>query len=75
VVITRKLKVVGQALDSIATRNDLKQFLNDDDNAQKFNGLVEDIHDALMDYQVCTPKPLTHIASNNVPDLTAAGSL
>jgi hypothetical protein len=72
VVIARKLKVVGQALDSITTQKDLVQFLNNTENAQKLNNLVEDIHDTLMGYQVCTPKLLTHITSDNAPDFITA---
>jgi hypothetical protein len=64
-VIVRKLKGVGQALDSITTQNNIMQFLNDSKNAQKLNSLVGDIHDTLMDYQVSAPKPLAHITSNN----------
>jgi hypothetical protein len=59
-VIIRKLKVIVQALDLITTQNNLTQFLNDTKNAQKLNGLVGDIYEALMDYQVCAPKPLTY---------------
>ena len=51
--ITRKLQEVGQALGSIMTQNDLVDFLNPE-NAERVGGLVEDIHYALMDYQVCT---------------------
>jgi hypothetical protein len=68
-VIIRKLKTVGHALDSITTRNNLAQFLNDTENAQKLNDLVGDIRDALMAYQVCIPKPLALIISDNgAPD-------
>ena len=70
--IARKLKEVGRALDSITTRWDLARFLNKTENAQKLNGLVEDIRDALMAYQVCTSKPHVHITSNNAPELIAA---
>jgi hypothetical protein len=66
------LKEIGQALDSITTQKDLAQFLNNTENAQKLNGLVGDIHDTLMDYQVLISEPLTLIASNNTPDLIAA---
>ena len=52
--ITRKLQEVGQALGSIMTQNDLVDFLNNPENAERVGGLVEDIHYALMDYQVCT---------------------
>jgi hypothetical protein len=72
VAIARKLKVVGQALDSITTQKDLVQFLNNTENAWKLNDLVEDVHDALKGYQVCTPKPLTHIISDNAPDFITA---
>ena len=71
-MVTRKLKVIDQALDSITTQNDLAKFLTNTENAQKLDGLVVDICDALMGYQVCTPKLLPLIASNNTPDLTTA---
>jgi hypothetical protein len=57
-VITRKLKVVGRALDSITTQNNLAQFLNDTENAQKLNSLVGDIRSAMVGYQVCIHEPL-----------------
>jgi hypothetical protein len=72
---TRKLEEVGQALDSIVTQKDLTQFLNGTGNAQKLNKLVEDICDALMEYQVCTPKSLALIISDTTPDLLTARSL
>jgi hypothetical protein len=59
-VIARKLREVGQALDSITTQKDLAQFLNNTRNAQRLNDLVEDIRDALIGYQVCTPSQTTH---------------
>jgi hypothetical protein len=71
-MVTRKLKVAGQALDSIIIKKDLAQFLNGIESGQKLNDLVEDIRDALMGYQVCTPKPLVLVASNNVPGLVTA---
>ena len=55
---------IGQAINSITTRNDLADFLNDPENAQIINILVEDIRYALMDYQVCTSEPVSLIASN-----------
>ena len=36
----------------IVIQNDLKDFLNDPRNMQRVGDLVEDIHYALMDYQV-----------------------
>ena len=74
-MIARKLKVAGQALDSIITRKDLVQFLNSTESGQKFNDLVEDICDALMGYQVCTPKLFALNTSNNISDLISARCL
>ena len=72
-VIARRLKEAGQALDSITTREDLAGLLNATGNAQKLNDLVEDLRDALMGYQVCTPEPLAPlIISNNALDLVTA---
>jgi len=39
-------------MDSMATQEDLALFLKNRGNAQKLNDLVQDIRDALMDYQV-----------------------
>jgi len=39
-------------MGSVATQEGLARFLGIPKNAQKVNGLVEDIRDALMDYQV-----------------------
>jgi len=36
----------------MATQEDLALFLRNPGNAQKLNGLVQDIRDALIDYQV-----------------------
>jgi hypothetical protein len=72
VVITRKLQEIGQILGSITNQNDLTQFLNNMENAQRLDSLVGDIRDALMGYQVCTPKPLLLITSNNATDLSTA---
>ena len=66
--ITRKLKEIGQALESVLAREDLSVTKN----AWELNGLVGDIHGAFMDYQVCTPKPLTLVTSKNAPDLITA---
>ena len=54
--VARKLEEVGQAVRSMTTRSDLADFLNSLENAQKFNGLVEDLRYALMDYHVCAPE-------------------
>lgn len=38
------------------TRGDPAYFLDSPENTWKLNDLVEGIRDALIDYQVCTPK-------------------
>jgi hypothetical protein len=52
--IGRKLEEVRKTLDSMGTQKDIVKFLNNSENAQRVNGLVEDIRDALVDYQVCS---------------------
>jgi hypothetical protein len=54
--IARKLEDVRQALDPMTTQKDIAQFLNNTENAQKLNDLVDDIREAVMDYQVRTPQ-------------------
>ena len=62
--IARKLERAHQALDLMATQKNIAQFLNNPDNAQKLNDLVDDIREAVMDYQVRTSEPLALITSN-----------
>ena len=73
--IARRLKEIGQALDSIVAQKDLVQSLSNTENAQKLNCLVEDIQGTLMGYQVRTPEPPGLIVPNNIPDLIAARDL
>jgi len=46
----------------MTNQKDVAQFLNNAENAQKLNDLVDDIHEAVMDYQVCTLKALALIS-------------
>jgi len=72
--IIRKLEGVRQALDPMATQNDIVQFLSNAENAQKLNDLVDDIREAVIDYQVRPFEPrLTLSLSNIHTDLLAAG--
>ena len=48
----------------MATQKIIVQFLNNANNAQRLNGLVNDIREALMDCQVRTFKGLALITSN-----------
>ena len=54
--VARKLEEIGQAMHPMTARSDLADFLDSPENAQKFNGLVEDIRHALIDYHVCAPE-------------------
>jgi hypothetical protein len=54
--ILRKLEDVSKALDQMTTQKDVAQFLSNTENAQKLNELVDDIREAMVAYQVCTPK-------------------
>ena len=51
--IARDLGDICQSLTLLTEQGKVVEFLTNTENAQKINGLVEDIHEALMDYQVC----------------------
>ena len=40
----------------MASQKNIVQFLNNTENAQRLNDLVDDIREAVMDYQVCASK-------------------
>jgi len=63
--VARKLEDVRQVLDLMTTQKDIAQFWSNTENAQKLNDLVDDIREAVMDYQVITPKGRAFIVSNN----------
>jgi len=58
-------------MDPMTTQKDLVLFLKKPENAQKLNGLVQDIRYALMDYQVCFPKRPTLVVTNVCADFGA----
>jgi len=62
-------------MESITAQEDLALFLKSPENAQKFNGLVEDVRDALIDYQVCFPKSLVLAVANICSDFVATRNL
>ena len=51
--IARKLEQIHKKLESLADQGTAKGFLNNSETAVKLEGLVEDIHDAIVEYQVC----------------------
>ena len=66
--MARKLEGIRQALDRMAAQKDIARFLNNTDNAQKLNNLVEDIREAVLDYQVRTSKGLSSSHLMSTPD-------
>jgi len=72
---TRKLKEIGQDMESMTNQNNLVDFLDDPGNAQWVNGLVEDIRYAMMDYQVCAFKVLLSSVLISVLDFITTGHL
>ena len=69
--VSRELEEIGRAMNSMTTEDDLADFLNNPENAQRLNGLVEDISYALMDYQVCVPKHSLLSGLTSASDFTA----
>ena len=51
--MTRKLENICQDLTRPAEQGEVVRFLANTENAQRINSLVEDICEAMMDYQVC----------------------
>ena len=51
--IDRELEVAYQSLTLPAEQGKVLEFLTNAENTQRINGLVDDIHRALMEYQVC----------------------
>ena len=49
----RKLEDIHQDLITLGSQGKAKGFFNNVKNADKLGGLVEDIRDAMVDYQVC----------------------
>ena len=52
-MIGRKLDNVLQELKVLEKQGKVEGFFTNVKNAEKLAGLVEDIRDAVMDYQVC----------------------
>ena len=50
--VSRELENICQSLTLPAEQGKVVEFLANTENAHKINGLVEDIHEVLMAYQV-----------------------
>ena len=57
----------------MTAQKDIAQFLNNTENAQKLNDLVDDIREAVMDYQVRTSEEPTLSLSNICTDFLTTG--
>ena len=53
--IGRKLKDIRQELILLGEQGKTKGFFNNVENTEKLGGLVEDLRDVMMDYQVRAP--------------------
>ena len=51
--ISRKLEDIHQSLTVPAEEGQAMEFLINAENVRKINDLVEDIREALLEYQVC----------------------
>ena len=60
-------------MGSMTAQEDLLDFLNDPENAQKLNFMVEDVRYALLDYQVCAPEDTLSPYLTLASDFVAAG--
>lgn len=57
--ITRKLEDIRQDLVPLEEQGNVEGFFNNVGNADKLGGLIEDIRNAIMEYQVCICEPTT----------------
>ena len=57
--MSRKLETVHQDLTRLAEQGNVEGFLKNVGNANKLGDLLEDVRDAMIEYQVC-------ISSDNV---------
>ena len=71
--VSRKLEEVHQELDLLAGQGKTSEFLANAESAQRINGLVEDIRQVMMDYQVrALAHSLLSQCLTNVLDFIAA---
>ena len=63
-VIDRKLQDIRRDLSPLEGQGNIEGFFNNAENAGKLGSLVEEIRDAMMEYQVFTHKPTMSSASD-----------
>ena len=74
-MIGRKLNDVLEELKLLEKQGKIKGFFTNAENADKLTGLVEDIRDAVMDYQVCGQSNPIFPSLRPISDFVAAGHL
>ena len=62
--VDRKLQDVRQDLAPLEKQGKVEGFFNNTENAGKLSALVEDIRDAMIEYQVCAQTPTTSSISD-----------
>ena len=62
---------IHRDLTLLGEQGKAKGFLNNTGNADKLSGLVEDIRDAVIDYQVCALTDLRLLCSKFLLDIIA----
>ena len=73
--IARKLEDLCQSLTLPTEHGKALEFLTNTENAQKINGLVEDIYEVFMGYQVHILNYSGSAMSDLILDFTATGYL
>jgi hypothetical protein len=73
--VGRKLEDIHQDITQLAGQGAAVGFLTNTKNAQRINGLVEDIREAMMDYQVCISEDLILPCLTFTLDFTATRHL
>ena len=58
-IFRRTLNGIVSELRPLSERRGLVQFLNNADYANTLNGFVQDLANAITDYQVCGANPMT----------------
>ena len=73
--IRRKLQEVLRDLAPLERQGKAEEFFNNAENAAQLGGLVEGIHDAMMEYQVCASNSSHPLRLTLLPDLFATRDL
>jgi hypothetical protein len=74
-MLDSKLNKVLKDLAPLAKQGKGIGFLTSADDADKLSGMVNDIRDAMMEYQVCRPWTRSSPSLTTTPDFVAARSL